>query len=53
VSVEFGGAEGGDGEGSVFDPVHAGAIESDADELFAGGFDHPRIDRPAAVAIGR
>jgi hypothetical protein len=42
VAVEFGGSEGGDGEGTLFGPVPAGAAEALADELFAARFDLPR-----------
>ena len=47
MAVEVCGAEGGDGEGSGFGPVHAGAFQALGHELFAGGLDHARADLPA------
>src|SRR5690606_32116820 len=49
---EVGAAEGGDGEGAGFAPVHAGAFEAAADQLFSGGFDHPGADLPAERTVG-
>ncbi len=53
MSVEFGGPKGRDGHGAVFGPVHAWSFQPDDDELFAGGFHHPRTNRPTALAIRR
>ena len=57
MAVEVGGSEGGDGEGTGFGPVPAGAFEALADELFAGRFDHAAFveysaDLPAACLGG-
>lgn len=53
MSVEFCGMKGRDGQRSVFDPLHAWSFQPDDDELFAGGFYHPRTNRPTALAIRR
>ena len=47
MAVEVCGSEGGDGEGSGFGPVPAGAFQTLGHELFAGELDHAQADLPA------
>ena len=33
--------------------MHAGAFQSDTDQLLGGGFDHARADLPVVISINR